>query len=232
MKERRFELLNSKQVSEELARSPIAYFSVGSLEHHGQHIPVGFDSLWVHKACLAAAEITGGIVLPTTYWGTGPCVKGIESLPGSLLLSETVIVDLISNVIDQLINQGYKTIIVVTGHNPAVLGKVISKAKENCLKNHADLTGVRIIEPMNFEQIMKSPKAMALASKARPDHAGKFETSLALHLYPRLTIMDNLHLPEGKVGIDSEGIEESNAQLGKEIFDGFVEFMGELVADV
>ena len=131
--------MNSKQVLEELARSPIAYFSVGSLEHHGQHIPVGFDSLWVHKACLAASEITGGVVLPPTYWGTGPCVAGIENLPGSLLLGESVIVDLISSILDQLISQGYKTIIAVTGHNPAVLGKVISKAKDNCLKNRGDL---------------------------------------------------------------------------------------------
>lgn len=51
---KRFENLNSLQLAEELKKAHIAYFSIGSLEHHGLHLPVGFDAMWIHQACLAA----------------------------------------------------------------------------------------------------------------------------------------------------------------------------------
>ena len=91
----RFENITSIQLAAELKKAPVAYFSIGSLEHHGLHLPAGLDAMWIHQACLAAAEITGGVVLPPTFWGTGPCLSGIENLPGSLLLRETTIRTLI-----------------------------------------------------------------------------------------------------------------------------------------
>ena len=63
MSGKRFENLTLIQLAVELKKAPVAYFSIGSLEHHGLHLPVGFDAMWIHQACLAAAEITGGVVL-------------------------------------------------------------------------------------------------------------------------------------------------------------------------
>jgi hypothetical protein len=74
--ENRFENLTSIQLAAELKKAPVAYFSIGSLEHHGQHLPVGFNAMWIHQACLAAAEISGGVVLPPTFWGTGLFLPG------------------------------------------------------------------------------------------------------------------------------------------------------------
>jgi len=85
MSNKRFENLNSVQLAEELKKAPVAYFSIGSLEHHGLHLPVGFDAMWIHQACLAAAEKTGGVVLPPTFWGTGPCMPGIEEIYSEIM---------------------------------------------------------------------------------------------------------------------------------------------------
>ena len=43
--EKRFENLTSIQLAAELKKGPVAYFPIGSLEHHGLHLPVGFDSM-------------------------------------------------------------------------------------------------------------------------------------------------------------------------------------------
>ena len=72
----RFENITSIQLAAELKKAPVAYFSIGSLEHHGLHLPVGFDAMWIHQACLAVAEIAGGVVLPSTFWGTGSFLPG------------------------------------------------------------------------------------------------------------------------------------------------------------
>ncbi len=231
MSDRRFEFLNSKQLAEEQAKASIVYFPTGSLEHHGQHIPVGFDSLWVHKACLSAAERTGGVVMPPNFWGTGPCISGIEKLPGSVLLKGSTIVTLISDVLTHLIAKGYQTIVAVPGHNPGVLGKLISTVKANIMEQSESFRNVRIIEPMNLVEIRKYAQAMKPDSNVKPDHAGKFETSLAFHLYPSLISLENLASPEGKIGIDPFSVEEANPEFGQEIFEGFVDYMAGLVLE-
>jgi hypothetical protein len=46
---KRFENLTSIQLAAELKKAPVAYFPIGSLEHHGLHLPVGFDAMWIHQ---------------------------------------------------------------------------------------------------------------------------------------------------------------------------------------
>ncbi len=49
MSGKRFENLTSIQLAAELKKAPVAYFPIGSLEHHGLHLPVGFDAMWIHQ---------------------------------------------------------------------------------------------------------------------------------------------------------------------------------------
>jgi hypothetical protein len=84
----RFENLTSIQLTIELKKAPVAYLSIGSLEHHGLYLPVVFYAMWIHQACLAAAEITGGVVFTAYLLGnrailawTVPVGYLIEELP-------------------------------------------------------------------------------------------------------------------------------------------------------
>ena len=54
MSGKRFENLTSIQLAAELKKAPVASigsldFPIGSLEHHGLHLPVGFDAMWIHQ---------------------------------------------------------------------------------------------------------------------------------------------------------------------------------------
>jgi hypothetical protein len=46
---KRFENLASIQLAAKLKKAPVAYFSIGSQEHHGLHLPVGFDAMWINQ---------------------------------------------------------------------------------------------------------------------------------------------------------------------------------------
>jgi creatinine amidohydrolase len=225
MSNKRFENLNSVQLSEELKKAPVAYFSIGSLEHHGLHLPVGFDAMWIHQACLAAAEKTGGVVLPPTFWGTGPCMPGIEDMPGSLLLRETTITALISDVFDQLVASGYKVIVLIAGHNPGLQGRMLGQLENEYQKKSS--TQIRIVQPTNFQKLRGYPHL----PKISPDHAAKTETSLAMHLYPELVQMENIELPDGQTNISGVSASEATAETGQEIFESFVEFVVRLVRE-
>ena len=216
MSSQQYEQLNVGEIAEQLDEAPIVYLPIGSLEYHGLHLPVGFDAIHAHRLCLAAAERSGGVVLPPTYWGT--C--GHEGFPGSLLLSKQAIASLISDILAELSDRGYKVIVLVTGHYPGKQGELLSQVAKDHLEANPE---VRIIIPNVFEEHPVHPEVPC-------QHAGKRETSLGLHLFPELVQMEGLDKPGGQEAISS-GAEQATAQWGEELFETAAQFVAELVTD-
>lgn len=214
MPNRRYEQLDVGQLAEELEKSPIVYLPVGSLEYHGLHLPVGFDAIHAHRLCLAAAERSGGVVLPPTFWGT--C--GHEGFAGSLLLPKPTIAALISDALDELIARGYKVIVLLTGHYPEEQGGVLRQVADQCTKGSRH---VRIVVPNVFDE---HPVYLEIPCL----HAGKRETSIGLHLFPELVHMEGLEEPGGQDAI-TPGASEATAEWGQELFETSVEYIAELV---
>ena len=67
---RQIALLRPDQIVQEIERCPLVYLPVGPLEWHGPHLPLGVDALNAEKVAQLSAQKTGGLVLPTFYWGT------------------------------------------------------------------------------------------------------------------------------------------------------------------
>ncbi len=146
-------------------------------------------------------------------------------MPGSLLLRETTITGLISDIFDQLVNSGYKVIVLIARHNPRVQGRLLGQV-ENKYQGKSS-TKVRIVQQTNFQKLRGYPHL----PKISPDHAAKTETSLAMHLYPNLVQMENLELPNGQTNISGVSATEATAEIGQEIFESFVEFVVRLVRE-
>ncbi|WP_204249278.1 creatininase family protein [Frondihabitans sp. PAMC 28766] len=79
----RAELLSPAEIDAALGGGSVVYIPLGSLEFHQAHLPIGLDSLNAHGVCAAAAMITGGVVLPTVYQGTG---GGHGDYPWSIMM--------------------------------------------------------------------------------------------------------------------------------------------------
>jgi len=61
--------LRPQQFRERLAAAPIAYLPLGTLEWHGEHLPLGSDGLQSQGFFLELAQAVGGIVLPMLFLG-------------------------------------------------------------------------------------------------------------------------------------------------------------------
>lgn len=70
MRTRKIEYLRPAEILEEKEKKSIVYLPLGPLEWHGPHMPYGTDPLAARKVALNAAEITGGVVMPTLFCGT------------------------------------------------------------------------------------------------------------------------------------------------------------------
>ncbi len=64
-----YEELTPKEFRERIAEAPIAYLPLGTIEWHGEHLPLGADGLQLKNFLEILAKEVGGIVLPMYFLG-------------------------------------------------------------------------------------------------------------------------------------------------------------------
>jgi len=90
--------------------------TVGSVEQHGDHLPVDTDSLSAYRVALAAAERCAAphvLVLPPPSFGFSPHHR---AWAGTITLSIATFVGLVTDVAESLHRTGFKRMLVVNGH--------------------------------------------------------------------------------------------------------------------
>jgi creatinine amidohydrolase len=126
---------------ERLAEAPVAYLPLGTLEWHGQHLPLGSDGIQPYCFFQELAAEVGGIVLPPLFFGPDKMeeIDGVEyygkdlgnnpkfekqqykkqMLSGSIYwIPDSLFILLIESILKQLKRQGFK-ILVAHGHGPS-----------------------------------------------------------------------------------------------------------------
>ncbi len=197
MKKVRYEEMLPHEVVSAREEKPVAYLPIGGIEWHGEHNPLGLDTVKAHELCIRAAQNGGGLAMPPLFWG--------ESRKSSLLEYnynvDNKITDkmhlkpfddddymggispeeeknfyehLLTHIYYELKSLGFRVIFVLCGHYP--------------LKEQAVKTAQRFME--------KNPEIKIYAGiEADPvrdiypnggDHAGKWETSIMATLRPEL----------------------------------------------
>ena len=176
MTEHQFERMLPCQLRAELANRPVAYIPLGTYEWHGEHLPVGLDSLTSHGLCLRAARRDGGVVLPPLYYGTG---GGHGGYPWSMMMPRPEEIETqVDFTLGKLASFGFKLVVLFSGHFPPEQLDMIdrlAKARHN--------SGMKVI-------------ALAVnrmeGLKIGPDHAALFETTLLAALHRDLVQLDKL----------------------------------------
>ena len=74
---KRYHELRPDELAEFIESAPIVLWPLGLIEHHGWHLPVGYDGIKAERICIRIAERTSGVILPTMWWGAngGEAVK-------------------------------------------------------------------------------------------------------------------------------------------------------------
>ena len=168
--EQRMELLRPHQLRDKLNEAPVVYMPFGTYEWHGEHLPIGLDSLTAHGVCLHAAKQSGGVVMPPLYYGTG---GGHSAYPFTIMMeTDEEISRLVTKSLTRLEEFGYRLAVLFSGHfAPTQVEMVHQLAEEWNAKNSSlKVLGAAINEV----------PGLALP----PDHAAIFETTLLYELWP------------------------------------------------
>ena len=156
----------------------VGIISIGVIEDHASHLPLGTDAIACHHVACRAAEKESAIVFPFYPYGVN-----IEAahLPGSVFIQREVIFSLLENICDEMARNGLTKIILHNGHGgnryflPLFVQMLPEKRKPYVvyLANLPHFPGV--------EEVFESGEY---------GHACEVETSMILHINPDLVKME------------------------------------------
>ncbi len=164
----RYQELRPDQLAKVIETYPIAFWPLGLLEHHGWHLPIGLDGLKAEHICRRIAQRTGGVLLPTMWWGAG---GGHGDFSWTLYQPESAAADILSCTMEKLVAFGFRVIVALAGHYPWMA----------ILKRH-----LPDLERAHPEVLFLWGTEMDIADPVRlpGDHAAREETSYGLALFP------------------------------------------------
>ena len=174
-----------------LAARPVAYLPLGTLEWHGEHLPLGADAIQSEALMVECARRFGGIVLPPIHLGPdrarpaadGTMLVGMDyadtttpprRLDGSCYwVSQGLHLQMVDAILEQLKRAGFRAVFA-DGHGPSRTSWVAN------IKEREARYGMRLL----------GVTSNVLARwKSQVDHAARNETSLMLHYRPDLVDM-------------------------------------------
>jgi creatinine amidohydrolase len=182
--ERRYERLHPAELAALVAAAPIAWVPIGTLEHHGPHLPFGVDAFEAHGLLLEAAARAGGVVLPPTYVASG-CLE----MDFKLSFTRELVEAQVRETVALLARRGLRVVVVLTGHGPLDLVHLLKRV---CAEATATQPQLRAYGLCWLEL---NAAAMTGPEEGEPrvvDHAALVETSWMLALQPDLVRLDRL----------------------------------------
>jgi creatinine amidohydrolase len=173
---------NRLQIAEHAKKGSIIILPVGTTEEHGMHLPVETDALIAQYVGDRLGEACSGkgipvLVMRTVFYGFSMGI--VRKWPGCPNIPTRVFMDYIYNIVNSLIGQGFKKIVLLDCHG-----------NHDCLLR----TVMReIADAHNIFIMTLSPFALAAKTydklKKDPEgdiHGGEYETSCVLHIAPEL----------------------------------------------
>lgn len=108
-----WENLTSREFADAVRETRVCILSVGVLEKHSTHLPLGTDYLSCHRIACLAAEKEPAVVFPPFYFGQ---IYEARCFPGTLTLKPTLLLEVIQGVLDEIGRNGFRKIILHNGH--------------------------------------------------------------------------------------------------------------------
>ena len=102
-----------EEVAEAIPQRPIILLPIGTVEQHGPHLPVNADNMVAAFVALRAAEATNALVAPNINYGNSAV---FNKFPGTIPVRQETLANVVRDVCQALIWQGFRRIIFVDNH--------------------------------------------------------------------------------------------------------------------
>jgi len=195
----------------------------GSLEQHGVHLPMGHDTASALFIATKAAErlYPKILVAPPIAVGLSPHHM---RWPLSLTLRPATFLALLLDLASSLKQHGVRRVVILNGHggNMRAWEEIGGSATRIAAEKMGEM-GLKAAAVNYWELLPNSFLEETLDVEPSGGHAGEFETSVALFMYPEKVRREKAAAREGT----SKGAEAATAEKGRRLVERAVD---ELVA--
>ena len=193
--------MTSGEVAAAASAGAVALWAFGVIEQHGPHLPTGTDvylpSFRLRRIrILLHAQGVPSVIVPPYYWGVN-IVSG--AFPASPAVRPAVMIELMADVFASLAFNGFRHVFCVSGHGDAEHNRTIHAG---IVRGTADgriggsfLAEAALAKRLGFSATDPHFTLFEHGRNAAPGgfadvHAGEWETSEMLALYPELVRQD------------------------------------------
>jgi creatinine amidohydrolase len=191
------------------ADTSILILPVGTVERHGDHLPLGTDTMEALYVAERVAERVGALVLPPVWYGSSIAMRRHK---GTIDVSQDALVAYVSEVLREAWRNGARLVLIVNGHG----GNTV--ALHYAARRVAAETGLAIAVVDWWREAGREARDRLFTS---PGHAGEDETSAMLAIAGELVDMSAAQpapeTPTLPLRVYSRSLEErvySKAQTG------------------
>jgi len=223
MKTTEWQYLRRTEFASLAEQAAVTVIPVGSIEQHGEHLPINTDASNCHSIATRAAESIDSfpvLVLPVVWPGYSPHHM---VHPGTITLSFDTFVRVLTEVAVCVHAHGFRKILFLNGHggNSAIISAMRPKLSAEhriavVAYTYWDLPGVAVA----WRSICETDRGFV-------GHAAEIETSLQLYLQPGRVVMRDARWVPGVYGDPTLATREK----GERLFDAAVTGLIRLLRD-
>ncbi len=174
---RRFDELTSREFEALAKKKPLVILPVGSLEEHGEHLPLGTDSFQAEEVARRVGLAFDAVLLPSIAYGDCHSTK---NFPGTVTISFDTVRTISFDILSELSRNGIDKVLVLTGHAGSGHMMALRLGAQKAVESDPNLK-VMLLSDYDL--------AYELRGKGFPEgdgHGGMIETSRILGIRPEL----------------------------------------------
>ncbi|GBD96830.1 MAG TPA: creatininase family protein [Nitrospirae bacterium] len=172
------ENITMPEFKKHLKKTRTIIFPFGTVEEHGNHLPLNTDTLIVNEILKRVVKKRTVFLAPPVYYGV--CTTTSQH-PGTISITPATLRRLAYDIVRDAYKKGLRNFFLITGHGGGLHSSAMKEAAENLVE---ELDGIKLAVICPYDILYK--ELSELAETPNDSHAGEIETSLVLSLAPEL----------------------------------------------
>lgn len=237
-----FDELSMKEVERAAKAGKVVVIPVGSVEEHGDHLPLCTDSLQPEYVALEVAKKTRCLVAPPLRYGV---CNSTRNFPGTISIGFESLYRVIRDVIEEFIRNGFTRILVLSGHAGQAHMAALRLAAQEVIWHHEkespeEKPRLMVCSDYDFAYELKGKYF-----SEKDGHAGTIETSRVMDIrsdfikrkgkksfpkLPRFTVVSDpeRYFPSGVIGDPTTASAKKGQMINKYVIKEVIKLIEEL----
>jgi creatinine amidohydrolase len=178
-----FDEISTKEAARAAKTGKTVILPIGSVEEHGEHLPLSTDSIQPEFVALEVAKRTKCLVAPTLKYGVCNSTRGF---PGTISITFEALHKIVKDILEEFVRNGFVRILVLSGHAGQSHMAALRLAAQEVIwknenKNLERRVRIMVCSDYDFAYELKGKHF-----SDRDGHAGTIETSRIMAIRPNL----------------------------------------------